>query len=106
MLSKQTREPLPLLAKFAASQKPLQRGREGGREDVAAGVARSTFLVNYDATDARERGAKRRFCTSFFTLCFSFSKIVKINQGAISILASIICIQPVQFQEGIPADVI
>ena len=96
------------LAKFAASQKPLQRRKEpeGGRDDVAAGVARSTFLVNYDATDAREGEAKRRFCTSFSTLCFSFSEIVERNQGAISILASMICIQLVQFQGGIPADVI
>ena len=37
--------------KICCVSKPLQRGRE----DVAAGVARSTFLVNYDATDAREK---------------------------------------------------
>ena len=106
MLSKQTRDLRAWRNLLRLKNHCSEGGKEGGRKDVAAGVARSTFLVNYDATDAREGEAKRRFCTSFSTLCFSFSEIVERNQGAISILASMICIQLVQFQGGIPADVI
>ena len=46
-------------------EKERQR-KEEGRAAAAAGVAHSTFLLNYDMTDAeREKERERIFCTSF-----------------------------------------